>query len=591
MNKAIKLSALITAVFLSASVWAADWDSKSTYKGGETVTYQGKTYTAKWWSTGEIPGSSQWGAWQLASSSATPAPTLAPTAKPTTAPTANPTVKPTTAPTVKPSAAPTAIPTIKPSAVPTVVPTAAPTIKPTIVPTATPTTAPTVAPTPTPTPVSGSGAAKCAAAWNAGSSYAGGATVSYNNTSYTAKWWANAGAEPGKDGVWNATGACDSTGQATPAPGTGGGTTGGLPTKAQADAYAATLTSSDIFQKVKASVRTLPNSVVEAVAPGLMSNPSNVKRVETIMPKTKWDYYFSKANPSYTYPRFLQAVAKFPAFCGNYTDGRNADEICRRSLAASFAHFAQETGGHSITQYGNAEWLQALVYVREMGCTDEGTNCGYNGECADPVFNKVWTCGTDAKGGFKKYFGRGAKQLSYNYNYGPFSQAMFDGDQSVLLKDPDRVAETWLNLASAVFFFVYPQPPKPSMLHVIDGTWVPNDFDKSRGLGNDFPTTIQIINAECQDSPTKPAAQNRINYYTEFARDLGWDIKRESMKCAGMGRFDGGSSAAFNIYWEKDWKAGGDNKCQLVSYQTPYNALIDGQYGKCVEANWGITLK
>ncbi|WP_373974704.1 glycoside hydrolase family 19 protein [Chitinibacter sp. SCUT-21] len=585
MKKNFQISALVAAMCLSASVWAAPaWDAKAVYVANSVVTYQGKDYKAKWWTTGEVPGASQWGPWQVVSTAGgtTPAPTAAPTVKPTIAPT----VAPTAAPVV--TAAPTAKPTVAPTAAPTVAPTAAPVV------TAKPTTAPTTAPTPTPTPAvtsaPGTGLPKCETAWNAGSSYAGGAKVSFNAVNYTAKWWANAGAEPGKDGAWGAAGACDTAGMTTPAPGTGGGSTG-VPTKAEAEAYAATLTNSDIFRKVKASVRTMPNSVVEAVAPGLMSNPSNVKRVEAILPKAKWDYYFSKAHPSYTYTRFLQATAKFPAFCGDYTDGRNADEICRRSLAASFAHFAQETGGHSVEQYGNPEWLQALVHVREMGCTDEGTNCGYNGECADPVFNKVWTCGTDAKGGYLKYFGRGAKQLSYNYNYGPFSQAMFDGDQSVLLKNPDLVAESWLNLASAVFFFVYPQPPKPSMLHVIDGTWVPNEFDKSRQLGNDFPTTIQIINAECQDTPTKPAAQNRINYYTEFARDLGWDITKESMKCSGMGRFDGGSSAAFNIYWEKDWKVGGDNKCQLVSYQTPYNALIDGQYTKCVEANWGITLK
>ncbi|QLG89896.1 chitinase [Chitinibacter bivalviorum] len=434
---------------------------------------------------------------------------------------------------------------------------------------------------------------KCNALWNSSTAYPGGSNVSYNGVNYSAKWYENAGVEPGKDAGWTAAGSCDASGLATPAPGGSGGSTGtGVPSKAEAEAYAATLTNSDIFRKVKASVRTLSNAEVEAVAPGKATNPANVKRVEALLPAQKFEYYFPKRNTSYTYTGFLQAVAKFPGFCDTYTDGRNTDEICRRSLSAMFAHFAQETGGHSVTQYGIEEWRQALVHVREMGC-DETTPgvCGYNTECTDPVFNKTWTCGKDAGGNFKKYFGRGAKQLSYNYNYGPFSQAMFDGDQFKLLNNPELVADTWLNLASAVFFFIYPQPPKPSMLHVIDGTWVPNDFDKSRQLGNDFPTTIQIINAECQDSPTKAAAQNRIDYYTQFAKDLGWDISKESMKCAGMGRFDGGSSAAFNIYWEKDWKVGGDNKCQLVSYQTPYNALIDGQYSKCVETNWGITLK
>ena len=67
----------------------------------------------------------------------------------------------------------------------------------------------------------------------------------------------------------------------------------------------------------------------------------------------------------------------------------------------------------------------------------------------------------------KMYYGRGAKQLSWNYNYGAFSGAIF-GDPMILLENPELVADTWLNFASALWFFVTPQPPKPSMLQVID---------------------------------------------------------------------------------------------------------------------------
>ena len=77
-------------------------------------------------------------------------------------------------------------------------------------------------------------------------------------------------------------------------------------------------------------------------------------------------------------------------------------------------------------------------------------------------------CGKDKDGDFVSYFGRGAKQLSYNYNYGPFSEAMF-GTVRTLLDKPELVADT-AEPASAIFFFAYPQPPKPSMLQVIDGT-------------------------------------------------------------------------------------------------------------------------
>ncbi|WP_293933408.1 glycoside hydrolase family 19 protein [Iodobacter sp.] len=545
MKTTLQLTALLAAMLISASVMAADWSASSTYTAGNTATYKGQTWKAKWWTQGNMPGAEQWGTWELVSGT-TPVPTQVPTPAPTPVP--------------------TKVPTPAPTAVPTQVPT------------------PTAAPTPAP-----SGTA-CKANWVSSSSYAGGSIVGYLGHNYTAKWWVNAGEEPGKSTTWNDSGVCSgsSSGGATPPPNTGNG---GIPTLAQAQAYEAVLTNNDFFRKVKASVRTASNAIVDAVAAGKSDNPINVKRVEALVPEQKFNYYFSVRHPSYTYQRFLQAVAKFPGICDDYSDGRNADQICRRSLATMFAHFAQETGGHSVTQYGIDEWRQALVHVREMGCTETGTGCGYNTECTDPVFNGVWTCGKNADGSFKKYYGRGAKQLSYNYNYGPFSQAMFNGDQTKLLNEPDQVAESWLNMASATFFFAYPQPPKPSMLHVIDGTWVPNDFDKSRGLGNDFPTTIQIINAECQDATLKPAAKNRIDYYTEFARDLGWDIKQESMKCTGMQRFEKGSSAAYAIYWEKTWNAGQENQCQLVDYQTPYNALIEGNYVKCVEKNWNVKLK
>ena len=37
------------------------------------------------------------------------------------------------------------------------------------------------------------------------------------------------------------------------------------------------------------------------------------------------------------------------------------------------------------------------------------------------------------------------------------------GDTETLLSAPELVADTWLNFASAFWFFVTPQPPKPSI--------------------------------------------------------------------------------------------------------------------------------
>ena len=247
------------------------------------------------------------------------------------------------------------------------------------------------------------------------------------------------------------------------------------------------------FAKVKETVKTLDTKLVERVAPGNADNPDNVKRVEFILSEENYEDLFPRHHPSYTYRRLLQAIAKFPAVCSYVGREEESDAICRKTLATMFAHFTQETGAHNPSDKEFDEWRQGLNVVREQGCTDTSPGCGYNDNCEDTdSITRKWACGKDVwvviccktswhnetlhfrSGKWRKYYGRGAKQLSYNFNYGQFSQAMFD-DRRLLLDHPDFVADTWLNLASATWFYTTPQPPKPSMLHVIDGTWIPNE--------------------------------------------------------------------------------------------------------------------
>ncbi|WP_148242681.1 glycoside hydrolase family 19 protein [Enterobacter asburiae] len=357
------------------------------------------------------------------------------------------------------------------------------------------------------------------------------------------------------------------------------------------------LTSFPLMASVKETIQTLDNAQVEMIEPGRAANPENVKRVEGIVKASDWEYLFPLRAQAYTYSNFLKAVGKFPALCKTYKDGRDSDAICRKELATMFAHFAQETGGHESWR-PEAEWRQALVHVREMGWS-EGQKGGYNGECNPDVWQgQTWPCGKDKDGDFLSYFGRGAKQLSYNYNYGPFSEAMY-GDVRTLLEKPELVADTWLNLASAIFFFAYPQPPKPSMLQVIDGTWQPNDHDKANGLVSGFGVTTQIINGgvEC-GGPTEIAqSQNRIKYYKEFANYLKVPVPaNEVLGCANMKQFDEGGAGALKIYWEQDWgwspdtPTGSTYSCQLVGYQTPFSAFKEGDYSKCVQKFFNVNI-
>ncbi|WP_421159176.1 glycoside hydrolase family 19 protein [Aeromonas dhakensis] len=435
--------------------------------------------------------------------------------------------------------------------------------------------------------------------------YAGGSQVSFNGQIYEAKWYANPGQSPGLqvanewDSPWalmgegEATPPGDGEGIAPPAQG-GSGTADGSPvylSQSELDAREQALTDFPAMTAVKASIATRDNAVVEAVAPGLPLNPANVKRVEGLLSESQFNFLFPLRALEYTYRGFLQAVAKFPAFCGDYSDGRNAEAICRKSLATMFAHFAQETGGHENWR-PEPEWRQGLVWVREMGWTEQMRG-GYNAECNPEVWQgQQWPCGKFDNGEFKSYFGRGAKQLSYNYNYGPFSEAMF-GTVRTLLDNPEKVADTWLNLASAVFFFVYPQPPKPSMLHVVDGTWQPNAHDRQNGLVPGFGVTTQIINGgvECGGAAEHAQSQNRITYYQAQAQYLGVPVPAdEVLGCKNMKVFDEAGSGALPIYWENDWSyvpgnpnGGKSYACKLVGYQTRFSAFKERDYSRCVQ--------
>ena len=190
-----------------------------------------------------------------------------------------------------------------------------------------------------------------------------------------------------------------------------------------------------------------------------------------------------------------------------------------------------------------------------------------------------------------KYYGRGAIQLKYSHTYGQFSQAMF-GDGRLLLDYPDFVADTWLNLASATWFFVTPQSLKPSLLQVLDGNWVPNDEDINNGLTAGFGTTINIISGgeECSTSDGVETQQshNRISYFKQFAWYLYVDYQDEQLGCAEQRSFVKGGAASVPLFWDKDSLS--QYSCKLVMYPTAHTAMVKGDYLNCVEEHFKVKI-
>ena len=212
----------------------------------------------------------------------------------------------------------------------------------------------------------------------------------------------------------------------------------------------------------------------------------------------------SKHQDFYSYQAFIKAAAHFPTFLNE-----GSVEGQKRELAAFLANIAQETsGGWNDAPGGYFAW--GLYFIEE-------NNKGNGNNYTD--ISKTAYPPTEGQA----YYGRGPKQLSWNYNYGQFSEAWF-GDKNVLLKNPGLLAQdNVLSFASAIWFWMTAQAPKPSCHDVMTGKWKPTEKDIESGRIPGFGTTVNIINGgiECGQGKPLPKTQYRYEYYQYFCKYFG----------------------------------------------------------------------
>ncbi|EZG60232.1 chitinase [Gregarina niphandrodes] len=472
------------------------------------------------------------------------------------------------------------------------------------------------------TPISGPTGPSGECVWSySGGEYSAGSYAGVGNKVYKASQWAGTSDVPGQSAVWQAAGECTGTAPAvlTLADMTAQADanvprtffdawTPRLPSRQETEAVEAKLESDANIKALRDAARVLPRTQIEAITPGSGSNPENVKRVETFVTPETWDQMFPFRHQAYSYENYLKAVGAFPDYCKTYDDGRDSDTICKKLVAASFAHYAQETGANApawtIDQNelndgvhknpgaaayfkpGEAvpTYLQGLYWVREAAFQNGGgdpesvTESTY--EACDPQSNQPWSIFFPCSDAVT-YYGRGSKQLSWNYNYGLFSRAMFN-DVSTLLNEPRQVADTWLNFASGIWFAVTPQPPKPPMTWALDGTWTGSDVDRAAGLAPGFGATIEIINGGYECRGESAQAANRIKAYQAFSKLFGLTIPAgEPNECSGSTGFPSNSPAAVQFYWNKDWSNFGS--CKQGNEQSPFTVVTPGDYARCVD--------
>jgi len=232
-----------------------------------------------------------------------------------------------------------------------------------------------------------------------------------------------------------------------------------------------------------------------------------------------------------TYKCLIKATLLYPEFAQSGSEEEN-----KRELAAWLGEMSQETTGGGCPQSienadgtcscgpawcdghegGCAAW--GLCFVEEAG----GTYCSSS---------SVYPCTAG-----QEYRGRGPKQLSYNYNYGQFSEE-FCGDKSILLDNPSWVATNpTLAWASSIWFWFtggacLPQlgeKCKPGCHDVFLGTKTkcPADEQAGREFGLGWVTNVINGGLECGGAGSGKCdrrVHSRVRFYKHFCSILDVD--------------------------------------------------------------------
>ncbi|CAJ0582610.1 unnamed protein product, partial [Mesorhabditis spiculigera] len=263
----------------------------------------------------------------------------------------------------------------------------------------------------------------------------------------------------------------------------------------------------------------------------------------------------------YSYEAFVIAARYFPEFA---TVSPNKiytpEENYRRDLAAFFAHAIQETGENNIALYGGSmtddqahncfyrggfyNWFEGGPSSSFLDPTSpgyepkDGNYCHESGKyCAESDELTYWfPCGgrqqRDGNVTWHTgcYFGRGAIQISYNYNYGQFNEWLLSRNITVdLMAEPNLVITKMdppLAILASLWFYMTPQPPKPAMHDIVMGTWNSGTKNAEAGYtGPIFGPTSLIINNECngedREEPGGPGESRRIKAFKWFCRHFG----------------------------------------------------------------------
>ena len=253
-------------------------------------------------------------------------------------------------------------------------------------------------------------------------------------------------------------------------------------------------------ERIETLKRLFPKALYEKITkdsrnhPGCIESHNREELKLSEKPNGQWYY---------TYDNLIEGMAKLEEFAAEGTDNTRKLEI-----AAFLANVAQETGA----KVPGDPYGSPCCFIQEGGGA-YWRSCNFGG-CVDTDHGKVG------------YGGRGPHQLTHDYNYKKFGEAMGVGDK--YLKDPDLLTKNpKIGIAGSIWFWGHTEwgrsteyPFKPSPHNVVTGKWKPspNDLKCGRKTPN-FGVIINIINGgiECGKGEPTPQAAARVKYLKAIA--------------------------------------------------------------------------
>ena len=300
----------------------------------------------------------------------------------------------------------------------------------------------------------------------------------------------------------------------------------------------------------------------------------NVQRVTQFLKEDKFEELFPIADDVYTYESLLQAIAKYPKFCGEDKQS-DIDTSCPRELSTLFAHMVP-TSGLNDAWIATPTWKQGLYHTEDPDCADST-------ETACDKY-KQWKDHPKQTG--KQYYGRGPFMLETSEAYAIFSKNVEQTYTSELdlLGEPEKLAtDGYVSFLSALWIYMTPSAPNPSVHDIVTGFYEENSIDANANIhSNSFGATTVVINGsgECGKGYDTHAGVARYTAYTSFLTAFGLPYEGGLTCGTSWAEFPWNGPSNQSSHFAPDWST--QKTCKLVNYETEYSIYVRDDYKRCI---------